>query len=238
MDITSDRGFTLSLYSLLNTKRGGGCTLAPVCSSWVFVSRGSTHRTKASPLGSRKGSTEVGNIMAARVAILLLIAASRGIFWILEQPKGSLFEFHPQIQAVFTLLRCYRKHIHMRDFGAGSQKPTWLYSGHRYVDDINSFKPPRLPQARKTALVDHYVDSKGVKRIKGSKAMKSSQSYPRQFGTAVARLRTRYLTRVKKDASNLLKTSGPVRKLTKRQSSFNVWVNAASLTSVIQYLSS
>ena len=37
MDITSDRGFALSLYSLLNTKRGGGCTLAPVCSSWVFV---------------------------------------------------------------------------------------------------------------------------------------------------------------------------------------------------------
>ena len=92
-------------------------------------SRGSTHRTKASPLGSRKGATEVGNIMAARVAILLLIAASRGIFWLLEQPKGSLFEFHPQIQAVFTLLRCYRKHIHMGDFGAGSQKPTWLYSG-------------------------------------------------------------------------------------------------------------
>ena len=171
MDITSDRGFALSLYSILNTKRGGGCTLAPVCSSCVFVklacyyskflvatdldysflykhhmkfpdhvqstrpsspqprSRGSTHRTKASPLGSRKGATEVGNIMAARVAILLLVAASRGIFWLLEQPKGSLFEFHPQIQAVFTLLRCYRKHIHMGDFGAGSQKPTWLYSG-------------------------------------------------------------------------------------------------------------
>ena len=53
--------------------------------------------------------------------------------------------------------------------------------GHRYVDDINSYKPPRLPQTAKTALVEHYVDSKGVKRIKGSKAMKSSQSYPRQF---------------------------------------------------------
>lgn len=79
--------------------------------------------------------------MAARVAILLLIAASRGIFWILEQPKGSLFEFHPQIQAVFTLLRCYRKHIHMRDFGAGSQKPTWLYSGR----GMKSCQTPQRP---------------------------------------------------------------------------------------------
>ena len=59
-----------------------------------------------------------------------------------------------------------------------------------------------------------------------------------RFGTAVARLRTRYLTRVKKEANNLLKTSAPVRKLTKRQSSLNVWVKATNLDSVIEYLSS
>lgn len=37
MDINSERGFTLAMYSLLTTKRGGGCTFAPVCSSWVYV---------------------------------------------------------------------------------------------------------------------------------------------------------------------------------------------------------
>ena len=67
--------------------------------------------------------------MAARVAILLFICAARGIFWVLEQPKGSLFEYHPQIQAVFTVLRCFKKNISMLDFGAASLKPTWLYSG-------------------------------------------------------------------------------------------------------------
>ena len=92
-------------------------------------SRGSTKRSKADPLGARKGATEIGNIMAARVAILLFICAARGIFWVLEQPKGSLFEFHPQIQAVFTALKCFKKTISMGDFGAASLKPTWLYSG-------------------------------------------------------------------------------------------------------------
>ena len=37
MDILSDKGFTLATYLVLNTRRGGGLTLAPVCSTWVFL---------------------------------------------------------------------------------------------------------------------------------------------------------------------------------------------------------
>lgn len=37
MDICSPRGFILAMYAVLTTRKGGGCTLAPVCSSWVFV---------------------------------------------------------------------------------------------------------------------------------------------------------------------------------------------------------
>lgn len=33
------------------------------------------------------------------------------------------------VQAAFTTLQVFRKHISMRDYGAGSEKPTWLYSG-------------------------------------------------------------------------------------------------------------
>jgi len=75
------------------------------------------------------GATRAGNEMAARVAILVLLAASRGLNWILEQPKGSLFQEHPLMQAVFSVLKCFRKSIKMGDFGAKTSKPTWLYSG-------------------------------------------------------------------------------------------------------------
>ena len=178
MDIMTPQGFALAIYAVLNTKRAGGLTLAPVCSTWVFMffccalttffvsmislvsigyrqpttnvyiymilydsmiisymrlrrplrSRGSTLRSRARPLGSGKGSCHIGSAMAARCAILLLLAA-RGLFWILEHPKGSLFQYHPLIQHVLGLIKFSRKHIRMGDYGGHSQKPTWLYSG-------------------------------------------------------------------------------------------------------------
>ena len=67
--------------------------------------------------------------MAARVAIIVLIAAARSLFWVLEQPKGSLFELHPMMQKVFALITVHRKSINMGSYGAPSLKPTWLYSG-------------------------------------------------------------------------------------------------------------
>ena len=145
-------------------------------------SRGSTLRTKARPLGSDTGATHAGNVMAARCAVLLCIAAARGLFWILEQPKNSLFQFHPCVQSVLQILECYRKPINMGDYGALTQKPTWLYSGHAYINDLDKFRPVRLPKKEgKHELVVCYYDSKGVARIKGSKFLKASQAYPPAF---------------------------------------------------------
>ena len=37
MDIMSPQGYALAIFAVLNTKRAGGLTLAPVCSTWVFM---------------------------------------------------------------------------------------------------------------------------------------------------------------------------------------------------------
>ncbi len=74
-------------------------------------------------------SVQMGNLMATRCAILLLIATARSLFWVLEQPQSSLFEMHPMVQKVFALVPTFRKSIRMGDFGGLSLKPTWLYSG-------------------------------------------------------------------------------------------------------------
>lgn len=68
--------------------------------------------------------------MVARVCILILIAASKGCFWIVEQPRGSLLQEHPGFQKVLHLLRVWRKHIKMGNYGAATEKGTWLYSGY------------------------------------------------------------------------------------------------------------
>lgn len=66
--------------------------------------------------------------MAARVAILLYLAAARGVWFVFEQPHGSLFEHHPRMQELFGILNIHRKFIRMLDFGGPTEKPTWLYS--------------------------------------------------------------------------------------------------------------
>ena len=67
--------------------------------------------------------------MASRVVLLILLCAARGINWVLEQPQGSVLEAHPSMQYLFRVVRTFQKSVRMGDFGADSQKSTWLYSG-------------------------------------------------------------------------------------------------------------
>ncbi len=76
---------------------------------------------------------KAGNCMVARCVLLILLAASRGIFWVLEQPKGSLLEQHPCVQLLMRKLSVWRKFIKMRHYGSATEKGTWLYSGQGLV---------------------------------------------------------------------------------------------------------
>ena len=94
-------------------------------------SRGSTHRSKARPLGSDTApSVQQGNLMTARCSIILMIAAARCLFWALEQPKNSLLEHHPAMEKFFKMVDSYRFAFEMGEYGGLSKKPTWLYAGH------------------------------------------------------------------------------------------------------------
>ena len=92
-------------------------------------SRGSTGRRKDNPLGwEHYDSVKKANIMVGRVCILLMLAAAKSIFWILEQPINSLMEHHPVFQALMKLIPIRRMPTHMSWFGGATRKPTWLYS--------------------------------------------------------------------------------------------------------------
>lgn len=67
--------------------------------------------------------------MVARCCLLVFLAAARGIWWVLEQPRGSLLQYHPAFQLLSSMLKVYRKHIKMGNFGSLTEKGTWLYSG-------------------------------------------------------------------------------------------------------------
>lgn len=81
------------------------------------------------PLGEETyESVRMGNILCTRALIVIWVAASLHCWWILEQPQGSWMQQHPCFQHVLKALDVYRHRLAMGDYGAKSQKPTWLYS--------------------------------------------------------------------------------------------------------------
>ena len=74
-DINSDVGFLFALALCLRIRDRGLCWLAPLCSSWVWVATGSTHRSLAHPGGLLpSASVTYGNKMVSRCVLLIWMA--------------------------------------------------------------------------------------------------------------------------------------------------------------------
>ena len=98
---------------------------------WGVRSRGSTGRTASNPLGwQHYESVAAQNVLVARTLLILLVCQSKRIWWVLEQPVGSLMERHPAFQRFLKLpgIKVHRMTTSMLWFGAETKKPTWLYS--------------------------------------------------------------------------------------------------------------
>ncbi|CAL1130604.1 unnamed protein product [Cladocopium goreaui] len=177
--LTND-GFCNALYHICNTKPGSGHMTAPVCSSWVFLSRGSTLRSASRPLGrSDSKAVEDGNILAARALVLCLLASAKAMFWCLEQPASSLMYLHPCFQFLIRLLGMHRLRVNMSNYGAPTKKATLLYSSHACLDDIQNYTVEERLEQREMAV--RYVNQKGENRVHGGKHLRASQAYPDEF---------------------------------------------------------
>ena len=79
-------GFAAAVLLVLSLQRGGGFFAAPVCSSWVWLNRGTSRRAVWSPLGdSRVESVRAGNMMVVNVVLLCYLVTAMGLFWAIEQ---------------------------------------------------------------------------------------------------------------------------------------------------------
>ena len=98
-DILSVAGFLLLARQVCRVRRCGIVLLAPVCSSFSWMSRYSTGRNVNEPLGhSWSPSATEGNLLVARTILLLRLIVARGCVYILEQPLGSIMPEHPRFQ--------------------------------------------------------------------------------------------------------------------------------------------
>ncbi|CAK9007472.1 unnamed protein product [Durusdinium trenchii] len=237
MDLLTPEGFSNALYHMANTNPGSGSLTAPVCSTFVIVSRGSTRRSPRNPLG-RKDSEAVrkGNILACRAFILCFIAAAKAIWFVLEQPASSCMEHHPLFQHMARLVPLFKYSMRMGDHGGPTLKPTLLYSSHRCIEGLNAFKT--TPRLRPKEVTVRYLNSQGQPAWHGGKDMKTSQNYPRQFGVSLAKLRTLHSKANKRKAIAFLRAAKKSdNKLNCSARMNKAWTDQADLGSVIQFLS-
>jgi len=128
-----------------------------------------------------------GNCQASRVVLLILTALLlHNALMMTEQPSSSLFEFHPRRRMLEDVLgpHLHRLHLWMGSYGSGSPKATYLYSNHH---ELAALWRPLGRQAPKTVqTVIESVSATGKRWVTGSADLKGTQSYPPDFGRAVA----------------------------------------------------
>jgi len=203
-DWLADEGFVHVLCCDMRLVDGAQGTNAPVCSSWTWVGRSQTWRRVYRPLGDTgRAAVAAANVMVSRMVLHLYMLVARGVWWILEQPATSLLEDHPRFQAFLRQHTVYRGTIRMGAFGADSEKPTWLYSNHPWIREIDMLCSRWWHEGLgKVSLTTVLVRADGSRATTGEKReMKESQHYPEAFGEAVAAVHHRHsadLRRVKK----------------------------------------
>ena len=165
-----------------------------VCSSWIFLSRGTTLRTLHRPRGNvLEYCVREGNRMTARSALLIAYLYSTGCTWCLEQPISSLMVCYEPMQFVFAVaqsigLPYFEAVVCMGAFDTPTAKASKLYSNSPMVRDLEI----PMTEAQRAALNSvgvaiKGVNSRGERIVSGGPKLKGTQAYTRSFGEAVMR---------------------------------------------------
>jgi hypothetical protein len=190
MNWNTGLGFAMAIRFVLRLKRGSFCWLAPVCGSWVFISRSSTGRCKAYPMGrSTSKSVKEGNKMVSRVAMLIYLLAAKRCWWIIEQPSSSLLYLHTRIQEILMKggIKIYRTYLELGAYGHDLKKTTHLYSSHPFTDRLSAVVSPgtAFPHYENTVTISY--DESGKRKFTGCSSLKLSQRYPKVSLSAIGR---------------------------------------------------
>ena len=156
-----------------------------VCSSWIFMSRGSTGRSEFNILGRPTGCVLSANQMVSRASLLFWLGHTLGHTVVIEQPASSLMALHPRLQTIIGFITVYKVKTFLGHFRAESPKPIMLLSNCAHIGGVNKYKLRNwLPASQNVTKTS--VGSDGVHRVSGDKGLKETQTYPDGFGRAVA----------------------------------------------------
>ena len=210
MNILTPVGLALIVLLVLRIKVGGLLAAGPQCSSWVWLCRKVTKRSKTNPLGAKsKQLVADGNATNSSMALLCYLGSLLSWDWLIEQPQSSLF-FETQMmkavkESIANVSTCYLK---LGSFGHATQKVTILMGTNNIVqklkneeqlkdqqakrpkDSKKTRKKPSKKKAKKPAsLVNIRIRTNGTKAVTGKTAnLQMSAIYPVQYALAICRL--------------------------------------------------
>ncbi|CAK8986184.1 unnamed protein product [Durusdinium trenchii] len=139
--------------------------------------------------------------ITARLVLVLILAICRCCHTLVEQPRSSLMPwFGPFVDLARQLanllgLPWTNTRMWMGTWGSLTPKPSVLFGTAPWSAGLyQKFTKAQREKLKKRllkkggALVKTYKDKHGKKRVQGTKALKSSQVYPKRYGKQVARL--------------------------------------------------
>ena len=152
MDFMTDEGIFHAIALARRLKPVTGLqTFATVCSTWVWISRSSTRRSRQNVLGNQWiDNVAKANAMVSRMCLLICFLSARFISWILEQPASSLMVHHPRMRQIkeFSkvesgagLSEFHEVKTSMGAFGAATRKPSKLYSSEKWIAKLERSIP-------------------------------------------------------------------------------------------------
>lgn len=118
-------GFALCLMNVMRCKVGSLAFMGLPCSAHVFMSSGTTLKTRSNPRGDMTTScARLGNLLACRTAILILVCIARRVWWGAEQPATSVAPYLHYMDWAININRCMTGfpagHLHKLRLGSAS----------------------------------------------------------------------------------------------------------------------
>lgn len=139
-----------------------------------------------------------GNIAAENIAKLIEVAASRGIYWLIEQPSSSAFWEHPSMKHVLELFEHARVWTYIGHWGLKMKKPTILMMNMPEVFEHGLKKD--MPNGQN--IVKDWGAKKSGRWVAGTKNLADSAAYPERYCEEIAELFELSTTFKKEDLQN------------------------------------
>ena len=190
MNLTTQAGLALAVGAVLRLMPGGLLCGGPQCSSWVWISRSSTKRSKDNPAGDvRRDSVREGNKLAVACALLANLCVTQSCHWLYENPVTSLFFDATPMKSAVAYALAVPFPVHNVTVSLG------MYSAptRKYVRLVGT--PPWLPNMKRTlegsktgGTSESPVRTVKVvgKKVTGIKAaLKMTEVYPVAFAKEI-----------------------------------------------------